>query len=87
MENNGNKERLELIYLFLRFLKDNDAYNKYKEAFYSKKNSYRAKEIDILTFLLRCSSFTNFIGAAFPWDVLGNSDYWYNLYNNWKKMI
>jgi len=37
MKNNGNKERLELIYLFLRFLKDNDAYNKYKEAFYSKK--------------------------------------------------
>jgi len=78
------KKKLELIIRFFRFLKDNDAYNKYKVAYYSISNFFRIKDWDILTFLINCDDFHSFLGGSFNWKHTKEKDtYWRSLFIEW----
>ena len=78
------KKKLELIIRFFRFLKENDAFVKYKVAYYSKGNDYRVKNWDILTFLINCYDFHNFLGGSFNWVLTKEkNEYWRSIFIKW----
>ena len=74
------------IQQFIRFLKENGVYQKYKIAFNLDENN-KKESLDLFTFLAM-NSMNTFISGAFWWD--GTDDkfsYWSSFDYQWRQLL
>lgn len=80
-----NKERI--IARFLRFLKDEGLYYRFKHNFYASGNFYcTEKENGLINHLKKLKN-DDFVGGSFVWCYSAEDfDYWYEQNEKWKHL-
>ena len=91
---NSEKTKIEIIQIFIRFLKDEGVYTSYKRFFYSDRNYVRKiwikskylEDFGMISFLIKYNSW-DFVMLARNYDYSINWDFWNGFRDKWYDLL